>query len=682
MDQPYQIYKQLIFPELITISVFCEIIQMKVQNSTAYQTTTLPVLNGKSDQTFRSLVDMLPVAIYTCDKNGFITYFNQCAAEIWGREPEIGKELWCGSFKIFSVDGVPLSLDECPMAITLKTGKEIQKQEIVIERPDGSRLNVVPHPRPMFDENGELEGAMNMLVDVTRQRADEEKAARLKMIVQYSSAAIISKTLNGIITSWNPAAQQIFGYTAEEIIGQPIIKLIPHDLYYEEEQILSKLRRGEIIEHMETTRITKDGKLIDIALTVSPVRDDKGKIIGVSKIARDITNMKRTERRIKEGDERFRMAVEATKLGTWEYDPLTGELTWSRECRKIYGISDSEKVDYSFFLKTIYNEDYEFVVRQIDEALNPAGNGNYDVTFRIVRKNGTKRWVRSQGKAYFSNQHIAERFIGTVLDISDEKEAKEQLENLVSERTKELKMMNKQLQRSNSDLAQFASVASHDLQEPLRKVQLYCDRILEERDDPEIFEKFFPRIISASARMSQLIKDVLHYAQITDGTDQMSTVDLNAIFEDVVSDLEVAIKERRAVVTADLLPNIKGNSSQLHQLFSNLISNSIKFSLQNPVIRITSRVLRKSEVLHTHRNIVEAPGYVELQFKDNGIGFEQKYAQQVFEIFQRLQDRSIYGGTGIGLAVCKKIVENHHGLISVDSEPGEGTIFTILLPAH
>jgi signal transduction histidine kinase len=213
-------------------------------------------------------------------------------------------------------------------------------------------------------------------------------------------------------------------------------------------------------------------------------------------------------------------------------------------------------------------------------------------------------------------------------------------------------------------------------------VQLYCDRILEERNHPEVFEKFFPRIISASARMSQLIKDVLHYAQISDGTEEMGIVDLNAIFENVVSDLEVAIKEKQAVITADLLPNIKGNSSQLHQLFSNLISNSIKFSLQQPVIRITSRVLRKNEVLHTHRSIVEAPGYVELQFKDNGIGFEQKYAQQVFEIFQRLQDRSIYGGTGIGLAVCKKIVENHHGLISVDSEPGEGTTFTILLPAH
>jgi signal transduction histidine kinase len=211
---------------------------------------------------------------------------------------------------------------------------------------------------------------------------------------------------------------------------------------------------------------------------------------------------------------------------------------------------------------------------------------------------------------------------------------------------------------------------------------LYCDRILEARHDPDVFEKFFPRIMAASARMSQLIKDVLHYAQISDGTDEMSEVDLNTIFENVISDLEVAIREKDAEVTADLLPNIKGNSIQLHQLFANLINNSIKFNSSKPVISITSRLLHKNEVLTRHRNIVEAQAYVELKFTDNGIGFDQKYAQQVFEIFQRLQDRSTYSGTGIGLAVCKKIVENHQGLIDVQSVPGEGTTFTVLLPAN
>ena len=655
---------------------------MKIQNSSAYHSNGLSVHAGKTDHLYRNLLNILPVAVYTCDKDGYITYYNDSAKQIWGREPQIGKDRWTGSLKTYNADGIEIDIDESPMAIVSKTGKEAVKEEIIIERPDGTRLNILPHPKPIFDENGKLEGTVNLLLDITRQRADEEKAARLNMIIQYSNAAIISKTLNGIVTSWNPAAQRIFGYTQEEMIGQPIIKLIPHDLYHEEELILSKLRRGEIIEHMETTRITKDGRLIEISLTVSPVRDESGKIIGVSKIARDITNTKRAERLIRESNERLRMAVEATKLGTWEYDPQSQELSWSSECKKIYGFGDKEEVDYSVFLKTIYPEDYSFVTREVEKAMDPGGSGNYDVKFRIVRKNGSIRWIRSQGKVYFNNQKAPERFIGTVLDITDEKIAKDQLEQLVSERTKELKLMNKQLQRSNSDLAQFASVASHDLQEPLRKVQLYCDRILESPNDSEVFEKFMPRIISASARMSQLIKDVLHYAQISDGTEEMRDVDLNTIFDNVVSDLEVSIRERKAEITADLLPSIKGNAIQLHQLFANLISNSIKFSAKQPVINITSRLLRKSEVHARHRNVGEANIYAELTFRDNGIGFEQKYAEQVFEIFQRLQDRTTYSGTGIGLAVCKKIVENHHGLINVESEPGQGSVFTILLPAN
>lgn len=655
---------------------------MKIKNSNSYQSSGLPLITRNSDLMFRHLLEMLPVAVYTCDKLGYITFYNKCAAELWGRSPEIGKDLWCGSWKIFTPDGDPMPLDTCPMALVLRTGNEIPPQEIIIERPDGTRMNVVPSPKPLFDENGNLEGAMNMLVDVTKRKSDEEKAARLASIVKSSSAAIVSKTLNGIVTSWNPAAQHIFGYTPEEMIGQPIIKLIPHDLYYEEEEILSKLRRGEMIDHMETIRITKTGNLIEVSLTVSPVRDESGKIIGVSKIARDISNVKRAERLIKEADERFRMAVEATRLGTWEYDPVTQDLVWSRECRKIYGVSDDEGIDYNFFLRSIYHEDYDFVTREIEKAMDPSGGGNYDIRFRIIRKNGAIRWVRSQGKVYFNNARMAERFMGTVLDITEEKIAKDELEHLVSERTNELKLMNKQLQRSNSDLAQFASVASHDLQEPLRKVQMYCDRILSEPYNEEVFEKFFPRIMSASSRMSQLIKDVLHYAQISDGTDELINVDLNEVFDDVVSDLEVSIREKGAEVTADLLPHVKGNTSQLHQLFSNIISNSIKFSSEKPVVTVTSRILGKNEVISRYKNILAAPSFVELKFTDNGIGFDQKYDKQVFEIFQRLQDRATYGGTGIGLAVCKKIVENHHGLISVSSVPGEGTTFTIILPVE
>lgn len=654
---------------------------MDIQSGSLSKSADIRYTNRNPDHNFKYLLEMLPVAVYTCDKKGFISFYNKHAALLWGREPEIGKDLWCGSWKIYNSEGRYLPLDECPMAIVLKTGQIVNDYEIIIERPDGSKLYVMPHPQPLFDENGELEGALNMLVDVTHRKSEEEKAARLTAVVQSSVAAIISKTLDGIITSWNPSAERMFGYKSEEMVGKSITKLIPHDRLSEESDILERLGRGERIEHYETKRLTKYGKLIDISLAISPIRDEKGRIIGASKIARDITKAKEVARLMKESEERFRMAVEATKLGTWEYNPVSNELSWSGECRKIYGYPENGQVNYGLFVKHIHPDDAHFVQEAVEKAMSPEGNGQYDIQFRIKRySDGQVRWIRSQGKVYFDNIYNPARFIGTVLDITEDKTAKEKLEHLVSERTHDLENINKQLQRSNSDLEQFASVASHDLQEPLRKVQMYSDRILQECEHEGTFEKYFPKIISATERMSKLIKDILHYAQIGNDDVQFRKVDLNETVENVCGDFEVLMKEKKAVVNANLLPSIYGSPVQLHQLFANLISNSIKFSKDDPVISITSRRLKRSPEFDKYENLREAEAYIELTLQDNGIGFDQKYASQIFEIFQRLEYRQQYSGTGIGLAVCKKIVENHRGAISVTSRPGEGTKFCVLLP--
>jgi PAS domain S-box-containing protein len=222
----------------------------------------------------------LPVAIYTCDAKGVIQIYNKAAVELWGRAPKAGKDQWCGSWKIYRPDGTPLPLDRCPMAIILKGGKVSPDVEIIIERPDGSRRHVIPHPQPIVDLSGTITGAVNMLVDITDRRIAEENSYRLAAIVQSSSDAIISKTLDGIIKSWNPAAERLFGYKSEEMIGQHILKLIPPDRINEEPMIIERLKSGELVDHFETKRLTKDGELIDISLTISPVRDRKGKIIG------------------------------------------------------------------------------------------------------------------------------------------------------------------------------------------------------------------------------------------------------------------------------------------------------------------------------------------------------------------------------------------------------------------
>lgn len=237
---------------------------------------------------YLQLIQGLPAALYTCDVNGYIITYNQAAIDLWGREPELGKDMWCGFYKAYNVDGTPMLHHQSPMATALKEGREINEVEIVIERPDGQIRNILLNPKPFFDASGHVIGGVNTLIDITERKNIDEKNRHFTAIVQSSDDAIISKTLDGIITSWNAGAERIFGYTSQEMIGTPILRIIPGDRLDEEPQILERLKRGERIDHFETKRVTKNGRLLDISLSISPVKNSKGVIIGASKIARDI----------------------------------------------------------------------------------------------------------------------------------------------------------------------------------------------------------------------------------------------------------------------------------------------------------------------------------------------------------------------------------------------------------
>ena len=241
------------------------------------------------------LLEALPVALYTTDAQGRITFFNQAAADLWGQAPA-PDALWCGPCRLYWPDGRPMAQDECPMARTVREGQPVRGVDAILERPDGQRIRVLPYPTPLRDASGRLTGAINLLMDVTDAHQAETDAAQLAAIVASSDDAIISKSLEGEITSWNAGATHVFGYEPHEMIGEPIARIIPHDLYAEEEDILARLKRGERIDHYETTRLAKCDRPVEVSLTVSPVRDKSGTIIGASMIGRDITDRKRAEK--------------------------------------------------------------------------------------------------------------------------------------------------------------------------------------------------------------------------------------------------------------------------------------------------------------------------------------------------------------------------------------------------
>ncbi|MGO4123186.1 PAS domain S-box protein [Inquilinus sp. YAF38] len=246
---------------------------------------------------WQGLLRELPVGVYMTDAAGWITFYNEAAARLWGYRPEIGKARYNGALRLFRPDGTSLPHDQAPLALSLRNRQPALGMHAVAERPDGSRAHFVPYPTPLFNAAGELTGAVNLLIDVTERYEAEQAALRLAAIVESSEDAILAKDLTGAITSWNAAATRLFGYSAEEVVGRPVTMLIPLERHDEEPEILARIRAGERIDQFETVRRRKDGSLVEVSYSVSPLKSAEGRIIGASTIVRDITEQKRARER-------------------------------------------------------------------------------------------------------------------------------------------------------------------------------------------------------------------------------------------------------------------------------------------------------------------------------------------------------------------------------------------------
>lgn len=309
----------------------------------------------------------------------------------------------------------------------------------------------------------------------------------------------------------------------------------------------------------------------------------------------------------------------------------------------------------------------------------------YEIEYRMKRYDGQYRWLlgRALPLRDEANQSTIIRWFGTCTDIHDQKTLSTSLEQQIEERTSALTLVNFDLKRSNENLERFAYVASHDLQEPLRKIQSFGD-ILRNTYGEQLGDGllYLERMQGAAGRMSVLIKDLLTFSRIRTQRDAFKTIPLQRVAQDVQLDLELAIQESSATLDIGQLPNVLGDEAQLDQLFMNLISNALKFRRDDlpPHITIRSERLSVAQLPQSVRPAHPARYYHQITVSDNGIGFDEKYADRIFQVFQRLHGRSQYSGTGIGLAIVQKVVENHGGTITVTSQPNQGTTFTVYLP--
>jgi PAS domain S-box-containing protein len=309
----------------------------KSDNTTPWSTSS-DLLNPDSQS---RLIELFPMAAYAVRApDGVIAWFNSRAAELWGRVPTLDDtdERFCGAYRLYRADGTHMAHSDTPVALALETGASVHEQEVVIEKPDGSRVTVSVHIDPIRDQHGAVVGVVNFFHDISEQKTAERATGLLAAIVDSSDDAIVSKSLDGIITSWNRSAERLFGYTAEEAVGQNLSLIVPPGRQSEEVAILERLRRGERVQHFETVRVRKDGTMLDISLTISPVRDAAGRVVGASKVARDVTERKRVERAVAEQARLLDLSFDAIFVR----DPADRITYWNHGARQLYGYTSEE----------------------------------------------------------------------------------------------------------------------------------------------------------------------------------------------------------------------------------------------------------------------------------------------------------------------------------------------------
>ena len=510
-------------------------------------------------------------------------------------------------------------------------------------------------------------------------QARQENQQKLRHLLMQAPVAIaIFRGPDFVVELANEQHLQFWNRSHDEVIGRPVFEAIPEAAGQGYETILEHvLISGELwIANEQYVELIRNGKREGIWVDViyQPLHED-GHVTGIMEVVHDVTQQVVARQAIETSRQRFQTLLETIPQMTWT-NTLEGEVNFYNQRWYNYtGLSFEQTRDWGW-QAVVHPDDLPQTLTNYQQALT---TGNlFMVENRYRRADGQYRWHLNRALPLQDDEGQITGWVGTATDIDDQKRVSEELERRVTERTGELRSLNAELERSNFDLMQFASVASHDLKEPLRKIQAFSTLLktsLDEKLDEEEHEHF-RRIIRAAARMQTLVDDVLRLSKLSKIDARYEPVDLNGVISRILDDLEIAIEEKKAVIQVSSLPTIEAIPGQMHQLFQNLISNALKFSGNRlPIVTIESSPI-SSPTQATGAN----QAYVAIYVRDNGIGFEMQYVEKIFGMFQRLHRREHYEGTGIGLTICRRIVENHHGSITAEGRLNEGATFQIVLP--
>ena len=506
--------------------------------------------------------------------------------------------------------------------------------------------------------------------------------AMLKCIYKNAQVnAILVSDRNGYILHFNEAFQHTYGYALDDLQGKH-----GRVLFTEEDQKrLLPEREVDVVNQMGIFRdrnyiVHRNGSCLFADGESVLVKTNTGTPF-IFKIVQNIHEQKTTEKFLRETQEFLENVISSIAEALLIIDkdqniikanPCFYELL-DRKGEEVEGLRLSELKDPLFTSEPF--------ARELQNAIEQQNFNTFD--FEYPSKDGVSKILSVKGRL-LNNEPTSAKVLFILTDVTAERKTLEKTEEAVKQRTKELSEANLSLQRSNAKLEEFAHAASHDLKEPIRKVYTFSDRI-KTKLAPRMTEdeaQLFGRLENAADRMRLLIEDLLEYSHVSYQPHQKEPVDLNKKLTLVQEDLEIPIKESNAKITIGELPTVKGYRRQLQQLFQNLIANAIKYRKPGvaPEIHITSKIIHGdtifAELPETERN----KSFYLIEVRDNGIGFEQNHAEQIFKMFHRLHGKTDYSGTGIGLSIARRVVENHQGYIWAEGKRGVGALFKILLP--
>ena len=568
----------------------------------------------------------------------------------------------------------------------------IEEQEAVNEELQSANEEVVSSNEELQSINEELETSKEEIESTNEELMTMNAEIQLRndqLSEAYDYADAVLTTLresllvldsNTRVISANKTFYQTFNTVEDKTIGKILFEL--GDGQWNLPQL--RLLLAEVIgggTHFENYEVELDFPGIGNKILVLNGRKLIQKISKQELILlaiEDITEHTIVERLLKEREEWIRNIADNAPVMMWTSDAEGSYDFFNKTWLEFTGkklVHAGEQ-----WHETINPVDRKEVVAYYNECVSK--REPFQKEYRLQRADGEFRWVLSSAIPYFDANGNFNGMIGTITEIHDQRLMNEELERRVSERTSDLQELNVSLQHSNHELQQFASVSSHDLQEPLRKISIFCNLLERKHADlnPEVTD-YIDKIHKSALRMTRLIEDLLDFSKVSRSDEKFTTVDLNEILTDVMMDFDLQIKDKKAKVQFKNLPVVHAAPVQMKQLFHNLVSNAFKFSdSKRPLkINITSRNLSDKE-RDEQTSLKKNQQYAGIIVSDNGIGFNSKYSEKVFDIFQRLNDHADYPGTGIGLALCRRIMINHGGSITVRSEEGKGTTFYIILP--